>query len=813
LQTYATDHPLRERFYELLMVAQYRSGRQAEALRSFDLARQLLIDELGVEPGPALRRLQRQVLEQAATLEWQPPEPALIAPATHVSSDVSAGSRPRPMIPMSIGPLFGRAAHLDRIAALLSCGRIVTLTGPAGAGKTAVAAELARRIAAQRSAWFVDLDGVEEDELVPLAIASAVGSPTTPNADPLDSLAKAISTQPGLLILDTCEHVIDGVARTASGLLARTDALQILATSRRPLSVRGELAWPIPPLQLPTTDMSLSELAAVPSVSLFVERAVAVRPDFELTERNAPDVSALCVALDGLPLAIELAAARVDALTPAAIRQRLNDRFSLLVEGGRDAAPRQQTLRAAIDWSIALLSPAQRDAFARLSVFAGPFGLDDAIEIAGSPADDAVTHLASLVRQSMIAVVGDDRYQLLDTLREYGRELLDTEGIADELYERHARHFVRIAALGAEGLWSSEQVDFVNRLRAALPDMRAAIRWAATHDQHELGARIIGSLSWFFMLEGMSTEGLGYLASAEHSSDRLSRFARAGIHYGICVLSSPLGRLEEGRRAGETSVRLAREGGDTRTAAAALAALSVTEWSLGDFVSAARHQDEALALSDEADLWRRADVLVLRARTAMDQRDPNARQLLDRALALTETIGDLHAAGMGYAQLSLLHYRAEEFAEAIGAAKRSLAAHQALNEPEATAAALHVLGRAQLALGDVPASRAAHLRALDIALAIGHAAALCEAIEDFASILATEGDHQFAAALLELAETERQQRGIASRPVEREFVRRLRATVEAGSGPEHLPAVTLESALERIRASATSAPQQRGGAS
>ena len=798
-------YPLRERLHELLMLAQYRSGRQAEALRSYDVARELLLDELGLDPGPSLQRMQALVLEQAAELDWQPPADDVGFPqATPVGTVAAPGAaaRRRRNVPAALGALIGRAAEVERVSELLGQRRLVTLTGPAGAGKTSLAVEIARGAPPERNVWFVDLDGVRDDGLVALTVASALGAPTSPDADAVETIAAAVGDDDGLLVLDTCEHVVAGAATTVSGLLAGCPALHVLATSRRPLSIRGELAWPVPPLQLPLPDAPVEDLPNVPAVSLFLERAGAVRPDFGLTEQNAGEIVEICAALDGLPLAIELAAAQADTLSPAAIRARLADRFALLVDGGRDASARQQTLRSAIDWSFDLLTDAERRLFLDLSVFAGPFGLDEVAAVASPDLPDPVVLLGSLVRQSMVAVVGEDRYQLLDTPREYGRDVM-AEADRAAAHERHLRHFVDLAATEADGIWSGRQQEHIAHLRAALPNLRAAIDWGFANGHDELAARIVGSLGWFFMLEGMFTEALAFLDRADEAAPRLSRFARAAIAYGRGLIAAPLGRLEVARTSCERCVALAREGGDVLATAAGLAALSVTEWALGELDAAARHQDEAITLYDEAgDPWRRADILVLRARTAIDQGDPQAKELLAGVIPLARSVGDLHAGGMAMAQLSLVAYAEGDHETAAARAADSLAAHEALHEPEGTAGALHLLGRAQLALGDVDHARSLHARALQLALAIGHVGALCEAVEDFAAVAHARGDHRLACELLDVAERERAERGVSLRPFERQHAAALRAAVAAALGDaaaQPSPALDFETALDRIR--------------
>ena len=358
LRRLIAEHPLRERFRAQMVLALYRSGRQAEALREFDATRAQLIEELGVEPGPDLRRLQRAVLEHDPHLDWiRPAEPADPA-APPATAPAQLGRTRSRGLPAPTTGLVGREREITRIHDALGDNRMVTLTGPGGVGKTRLALAIAHAQAARRPVWLVELADVGDETVVPFEIARAVGVAT--HADPLESLAAGIGDQPALLMLDTCEHLIDACAAAAHRLLRACPALNVLATSQQPLAVAGEVAWPVPPLAVPAPDARLDEVGDAEAVRLFCERSRAVRPGFQLDASNAADVAAICRVLDGLPLAIELAAARIKVLSPGGILRRLDDRFALLRRVGRASDVRQQSLRAAIEWSHDLLDGEQR---------------------------------------------------------------------------------------------------------------------------------------------------------------------------------------------------------------------------------------------------------------------------------------------------------------------------------------------------------------------------------------------------------------------------------------------------------------------
>ena len=763
--------PLRERFHEQLMLALYRSGRQADALRAFAAARSVLAEELGLEPGTRLQALERAILMQDRSLDSKPLSSAA-APPPPPSAPVSGGTLPAP-----VSPLVGREAELNSASQLLGRARLLTLTGPAGAGKSRLALELAHLEAGTKSVWFIELANVPDDDRVAGAVAAALGVPSAPDEDTVTAVTGALAIERGLLLLDTCEHVLEGAAAIASQVLRRCPGMRVLATSRRPLGISGEIAWPVPPLALPPPrSTSRLEISSFAAVTLFCERAAAVRPAFTLTDGNAVDVAAICLTLDGLPLALELAAARADVLTPAAILARLQNRFDLLIEGGRDVAARQQTLRAALDWSFDLLEPDQRRFFARLGVFAGSFGLDAAVTVAGEGFRDPLSQLSALVRHSMVSVAGDDRYRLLDSLRVYAGELLDDD--EDGARDRHARYYTELAEMGEQRIVGADQVQWLPNLRADVPNFRTALEWSFASGQHELGVRLAGALGWFWTLEGMLDEAAEYLERAVAHTE-VPPLVRSKALWGAALLAASLGRLERARRAGAESAALARAAGDPVGRARGLNALAVAEWALGNLEAAAQAHDEAIDLLEPTgDLWSLGVCLALRARTALDAGDPDGERLARAALPVARASGDRHVIGIALEQLAQLELAAGRVQPAREAAAECLELHQAVGYTEGTVAALHVLARSVAAAGDSKEARLLHLRALALATRIGHAAAVCEALEGLAALAATDGHLEVTLQLLDAAEQERQARGLPRRVPDRLAVGRLRRAAD-----------------------------------
>lgn len=751
--------PLRERFHEQLVLALYRAGRQADALRAYGDARRALVDELGIEPGAELRDLERRVLQQDQALDWVPPERTRPGgAASTVEAPMSSPGRSG-RLPVPLTPLIGREVQLARLEQVLDAHRAVTLTGPAGAGKTRLAMEVAARRG--RPVCYVDFSPIDDPGLVAPTVAAAAGVTVTPGDDPVTSIADALASRAVVLVLDTCEHVVAPVAQLASAVLRAAPEVQLLATSRRALSVSGELAWPVPPLDLPPSDAATAaEITAHASVSLFIARATAVSPELEVDDSAAAEIAAICVALDGLPLAIELAAARADVLSPEAIRVRLQDRFGLLIHGGADVAQRQQTLRAAIDWSFELLSDDQRTFFARLGVFAGTFGLENALAVAGDGLEAPLELLASLVKQSMVARAGHDRFRLLDTLRAYALEGL-AELDADETRDRHADVFVQLAEQGELEIRGPDQLAWLDRFRSDVNSFRGALEWCLLTGDTTRTARLAGALAWFWTLNGMLTEAIQQLERLVDIDD-VPPPVHAKCLWGYALLAASLGRLDTARDAGYRAARLARPHDDA-TAAYGLNAAAVAEWALGHHDrSLAAHREAIALLEGRDDRWGLAVCHVLQARTLFDLDDPAAAAVARTGVEHARRAGDLHVLGIALTQIAQIAIAGGDAAGAASAGSEALDLQERISYTEGIVSALHVLGHAHRITGELDVARKHHRRALGLACRIGHAAAMCEAVEDLARDEATTRP-DLAAMLLRVARQERSRLGLPLR--------------------------------------------------
>ncbi|SHE96188.1 BTAD domain-containing putative transcriptional regulator [Streptoalloteichus hindustanus] len=654
-------HPLRERLRAAHLRALYRSGRQSEALDSYRELRDRLAEELGVDPNPELTALHQAILRQDPALAAAPPP-------------VSPAARPRTNLPAPITHLVGRAEALDDVRSLLDRHRLVTLTGPGGVGKTrlalAAAAELLPRY--PDGVWLVELAGrgwqtemttsctlTEVAETVAAALeirddAAADSTPGTRPADLAHRLTETLRAKRMLLVLDNCEHVVDAVAEFVDVLLGGAPDVRVLATSQEPVGLAGETLWTVPPLELPTptADSDPVTLEQFSAIQLFVARASAASPGFRLTADNAATVAAICRCLDGIPLALELAATRVRALGVPELLDRLDDRFRLLASGHRGAPARQQTLRAMIDWSWELLTEAERVVLRRLAVHAEGCALEAAETVCagdGVKAHEVLDLLTRLVDRSLVVVVdGSDgglRYRLLESVAAYCLERLREAGEIEQVRQRHRHYYTELALRADVELRGRDQQRWLERLDAETPNLRVALDSAVRHRDVDLALRLVNSLSWYWFLRGRLGEGHRSLTMAlaiieNHSSrGHAAHVAAMTWHMSMAILMGEGADLAE--RAGEV---LALYDGDDDLGQRCRAEwfLNLVLIGVGDLAAREERVRQMLdgfhALGDE---WGAAAALGTRAEQALSRGDLDlARRSGERSLAAFRELGD-----------------------------------------------------------------------------------------------------------------------------------------------------------------------------
>jgi len=687
---------------------------------------------------------------------------------------------PRPdlhhRLPAQPTRLIGRDREQALIGArLLEEGtRLLTLTGPGGVGKTRLALQVAASLADhfEGDVLFVALAPVLDPALVGSAIAQALGVGEAAGRPLVESVKDRLRDAELLLLLDNFEHLL-AAAPLVADLLATCPRLKILITSRAVLHLRGEKEFAVPPLALPDRDqlLSLQTLAGSAAVALLVERACDARPDFAITSENALAVAEICRRLDGLPLAIELAAARVKLLPPGALLARLEHRLALLTGGPRDLPARQQTLRDTIAWSHDLLDDPERALYRRLGVFASGFDLEVAEAVCAS--DEVLDGLASLVDKSLVyreeGPDGNVRFQMLETIREFATEQLKALGELDATRRRHAEHFLALAERAAPELSGPTQSAWFDVLEREHDNLRAALQWSIEHRDAELALRLSGALRLFWIVRGHRGEGRRWCEQALALDPELGGTLRPMV----LSVAGHLARLQNDYTRAtalyQEALAVRREAGDTYEIASSLHDIAELAWDLGDYARAVPLLDEALAIRREIeDRGGMAITLRLLGRVAYEQgNDAAARAAAEENLALFRALGDEHAVGHALDFLGVLARGQGDQQQATKLHQEGLAIFERIADKDGLAQAWLNLGRLALERGDWARATALCVESLAALHALGAPGDLPPHLDTLAGAALAAGQPERASCLLGSAQALRDATGVPLRPSER----------------------------------------------
>jgi predicted ATPase/DNA-binding SARP family transcriptional activator len=719
LESLLAEHPYRESSWRHLMLALYRADRQADALAAFHRARQALDDELGIEPGAELVALEAAILRHDI--------PPVVPPER------------RQTLPAVVTSFVGREAEVGDVLALLRRARLVTLTGVGGVGKTRLGLEAARAAAGDTAdgGWFVDLARLADPDLVPAEVSAALNVPEDAGRGPVERLIDHLRERETLLLLDNCEHLLAACAALARTLLEQCPAVHILATSRAPLGIAGESLYPVPPMTVATD-----------AVSLFLERARTASPGLALGATDGAVIERICEDLEGLPLPIELAAARARSLTLPDIADRLRDRFRFLVSWRRISESRHRTLREAMDWSYDLLEPGERQLIERLSVFAGGFDLAAAAAIAGDAGGtDAATldGLERLMDASLVtspstrsASAGHRRYRLLETVRQHAAERLAAAGEDEPARERHARYYAALAVSADLSRVDGEEERLaIERLETDRDNIRVALAWLRDRGDWRELLLVVEALWRYWWVRGEAIEGRTWLeravamrdayaaevTAAEPAHDGTDRLLGDSLR-GLAALTWSQGDFDAARAAAIRAEGLFAELDDSLGQGRSWNTIGVIEHAVHDVAAARRAFERSIALlrSADAEPVRRAQLLA----TSMDN-------------------------------LGSTYYETGETARAIELFTAAKTLHATEGQGAETALMDLHLGRAAAGAGNVTQAASLLAKATEHYGGLGFVQYTTECLEGVASLAIVRGDYVVAATSLGAASRMREQ--------------------------------------------------------
>lgn len=718
-----------------------------EALLRESLPKDLTLRDLGEHRLKGFERAEHifQVVAQDLPSEFPPLK----------SLDVSPNN-----LPVQLTSFVGRSSEIGDIMELLSTARIVTLTGPSGSGKTRLALQVVANLIDQfpDGVFFIALAPITDPGLVASTIAQSLSIPEIPGRSIVDILKDFLHRKTVLLLLDNFEQVISAAPLVAE-LLVVCPKLKILVTSREGLRISGEREYPVPPLVLPNLSRmpSVESLSKYPAIELFVQRAKAVKPDFQITNDTAGAVTEICYRLDGLPLAIELAAARIKLLPPRAMLARLGHRLDFLTGGSRNLPARQQTLRNAIAWSYDLLDENEQVLFRRLSVFVSGCTIEAAEAVAedNSAQMSVLDGLGSLLDKSLLQEVdgvdNEPRFVMLETLREFGVEQLEASGEQDKLHRRHADFFLALAEQAEASFGSASQVEWINRLEQEHDNLRAALEWIKTAEgSAETSLRLAGALGLFWEARGYFSEGRERLAAI---LSMLPAQARTAAHAKLLARIAELAYRQSDYRStasfARESLAIYRELGDKQGIASALIKLGNAVTEMGDYAAASVYVEEALMTWRELeDKHGTARALISLGWVALRPGDyPLARERLAEALTISRELGDTRSIGFELSGLGEIAMRQGDYARATQLAQESLDLRRQLGNKWGVGVSLGILGWIAMHEGSWDLAITRLVESLVIRREIGDQSGCAWCLERLAEIAQAQGQTEKAARL------------------------------------------------------------------
>ncbi len=796
----ATGQPVSTAAYEILKL------RYLEGLDRAEIQTRLLLGR-----SEYFREQQRGVEALALLLQkHEPTEADLLGQISDVpletESDGVAPSAHRHNLPAAMTSYIARAGELDLVKRRLREARLLTLTGPGGCGKTRLATEVAREMVDGYAdgVWLIELAPLGDPTLVPDMVAAVLEVRGGPGQPILATLLPALRSRRLLLILDNCEHLLDACARLADAILRNCPNVQILATSREALGITGEVTWLVPSLSLPPLDriIPLPVLAGSEAIRLFVDRAVAVQPALTLTEQNAPTMTQICRRLDGIPLAIELAATRVKTLSLEHVATRLDHRFHLLTVGSRTALPRQQTLAATVDWSYDLLTVPERALFNRLSVFAGTFTLD-AVEAVCGDEGDVLASFSALVDKSLVVAEsgrgGVESYRLLETLRQYGRERLVAAGEAEHFQQRHASYYLQLAEEAQRYLMSGpEQLVYLARVNLEWDNIRAAMQWFLSHEAVDEGLRLSAALEFPIWYRGLdTTEGYAWrkrLLSVPVEATPTATRTNALLWMGIAA--SCVGDIAQVRQWLGDALAMARQIADDRVQGWVTHRVSrfadpeperwygKTRWELAE--ASIRHYRAA------GDRWGMAVAQAWLGNLAFHQGDlDRARHLLIESVAIARSVGERHGVAFALRYLGEAAI-AESDTEARTYLFESRQLYRELGDVQGPAYVAYLLGRFDCLHGRFDAARQHYETGLREFRDLIWIEMIVRSLNGLAMLAAGQGKAQRVYRIAAASARLRDASGIVVSPVEQAELDRALATARSTLGEAGVAAASAE---------------------